>query len=60
MGELKIYYSNKKVISFGEMKLLKEFIDQATILEDLKSVDIFHNGNPMPDITLQILFKASG
>lgn len=40
MGELKIVYSDKKVTPFGGMKLLKDFIDKTTILDDLRHVDL--------------------
>ncbi len=40
MGELKIQYSDKKVTPFGEMKLLKDFIDTTSVIDDLKSVNL--------------------
>jgi hypothetical protein len=45
MGELKIKYSDKKVTPFGGMKLLKDFMDQTTVLEDLKHVDLPQPGS---------------
>ena len=40
MGELKIQYSDKKVTPFGGMKLLKDFIDTTSVIDDLKSVNL--------------------
>jgi len=40
MGELKIRYSDKKVTPFGGMKLLKDFMDTTSIIEDLRSVNL--------------------
>ena len=45
MGELKINYSDKKVTPFGGMKLLKDFIDHITVLEDLKNVNLPQPGS---------------
>lgn len=40
MGELKIAYSDQSVTPFGGMKLLKDFMDQSTVLDDLRAVDL--------------------
>jgi hypothetical protein len=45
MGALKIKYSDKKVTPFGGMKLLKDFMDKTTVLEDLKEVDLPQPGS---------------
>jgi len=45
MGEVKIRYSDKKVIPFGGMKLLKDFMDQTTVMEDLKEVALPQSGS---------------
>lgn len=47
MGELKIEYSDKKVTPFGGMKLLKNFIDKTRVIEDLKSVNLYHLKNKL-------------
>ena len=45
MGELKIEYSDKKVTPFGGMKLLKDFIDQTSVVQDLQSVTLPQPGS---------------
>jgi len=42
MGEFKIVYSDKKVTVFGGMKMLKDYMDQTTVMDDLKAVDLPH------------------
>lgn len=45
MGALKIEYSDKKVTPFGGMKLLKDFMDQTNVLQDLRSINLPYPGS---------------
>ena len=45
MSALKIEYSDKKVTPFGGMKLLKDFMYQTNIVQDLESVDLPYPGS---------------
>src|SRR5574344_534075 len=40
MGKLKIEYSDKKITPFGGMKLLKDFMDKTSVIDDLQSVNL--------------------
>jgi len=40
MGELKIEYIDKNITPFGGMKILKDFMDNIGVYEDLKRVDL--------------------
>ena len=40
MGKLKIEYSDKKITPFGCMKLLKDFMDKTSVIDDLQSVNL--------------------
>ena len=56
MGKLKINYLDKKVIPFGGMKLLKDFMDQTTVPEDPNAVafpQLGSNAELNPSVIIQ-------
>ena len=46
MGKLKIEYSDKKITPFGGMKLLKDFMDKTSVIDDLLLQPIYSDSLP--------------